>query len=255
MASLGKLAAGVAHEINNPLGGIFVYANLLEEKTEKDDPRYGYIEKILTSASRTKEIVKGLLEFSRPTKLNFVSTSVNDALENVLSLLDQQGVFYHIKITKDLAASPPGVIADPTQLEQVFMNIIMNAAEAMQGTGALDIKTAVSADGAFLETRHYRYRPRHPRKGHRQDLRALLYDQGPLLHGLGNGAGACHQLRDHRETQRDDHRGEPRGRGGPPLPSGSRRGRKARRAPNNRNVPPEGERGPGVFDPAQTGGL
>ncbi|MBN2225005.1 MAG: PAS domain S-box protein [Deltaproteobacteria bacterium] len=152
MASLGKLAAGVAHEINNPLGGIFVYANLLEEKTQKDDPLHAYIEKILTAASRTKEIVKGLLEFSRPTKLNFVSTSVNDALENVLALLDQQGLFYHVQITKDLIASPPGVIADPTQIEQVFMNIIMNATEAMQGDGRLDIKTAVSADGKLLDT-------------------------------------------------------------------------------------------------------
>jgi PAS domain S-box-containing protein len=152
MASLGKLAAGVAHEINNPLGGIFVYANLLEEKTDNDDPRHAYIEKILTAASRTKEIVKGLLEFSRPTKLNFVSTSVNVALENVLALLEQQGVFYHIQINRDLVADPPGVIADPTQIEQVFMNIIMNAAEAMQGDGRLDIKTALSAGGKYLDT-------------------------------------------------------------------------------------------------------
>jgi signal transduction histidine kinase len=124
----------------------------LEEKTEKDDPQHAYIEKILTAATRTKEIVKGLLEFSRPTKLNFVSINVNTALENVLALLDQQGVFYHTQITKDLVASPPGVIADPIQIEQVFMNIIMNATEAMQGAGRLDIKTGVSADGKFLDT-------------------------------------------------------------------------------------------------------
>jgi PAS domain S-box-containing protein len=189
MASLGKLAAGVAHEINNPLGGIFVYANLLEEKTGKDDPRYGYIEKILTSASRTKEIVKGLLEFSRPTKLNFVSTSVNDALENVLALLDQQGVFYHIKIMRDLAASPPGVIADPTQLEQVFMNIIMNAAEAMQGSGALDIKTAVSAGGAFLEVVITDTGPGIPEKDIGRIFEPFFTTKGPSATGSGTGLG------------------------------------------------------------------
>jgi PAS domain S-box-containing protein len=189
MASLGKLAAGVAHEINNPLGGIFVYANLLEEKTGKDDPRYGYIEKILTSASRTKEIVKGLLEFSRPTKLNFVSTSVNDALENVLALLDQQGVFYHIKIMRDLAASPPGVIADPTQLEQVFMNIIMNAAEAMQGAGALDIKTALSADGAFLEVVITDTGPGIPEKDIGRIFEPFFTTKGPSSTGSGTGLG------------------------------------------------------------------
>jgi two-component system, NtrC family, sensor kinase len=189
MASLGKLAAGVAHEINNPLGGIFVYANLLEEKTDKDDPRYGYIEKILTSAVRTKEIVKGLLEFSRPTKLNFVSTSVNDALENVLALLDQQGVFYHIRITKDLAVPPPGVIADPIQLEQVFMNIIMNAAEAMQGTGALDIKTAVSADGKFLDTVIADTGPGIPEKDVGRIFEPFFTTKGPSSTGSGTGLG------------------------------------------------------------------
>jgi len=92
--------------------------------------------------ARTKEIVKGLLEFSRPTKLNFVSTSVNDAVENVLTLLDQQGVFYHIKITKDLADRLPWVVADPTQLEQVFMNIIKNALQALpEGRGVIRLAT------------------------------------------------------------------------------------------------------------------
>ncbi len=152
MASLGKLAAGVAHEINNPLGGIFVYANLLKEKMPPDDPRSVHIEKILRSAVRTKEIVKGLLEFSRPTKFNFVSTSVTTALENVLSLLEQQGFFYHIMITKKLLDNPPHVIADPTQLEQVFMNIVMNAAEAMHGDGSIEVATALSEDGDFLDT-------------------------------------------------------------------------------------------------------
>ncbi len=189
MASLGKLAAGVAHEINNPLGGIFVYANLLKEKTEQDDPRRDYIEKILTSASRTKEIVKGLLEFSRPTKLNFVSTSVNDALENVLSLLDQQGVFYHIQVSKHLMDCPPGVIADPTQLEQVFMNIIMNAAEAMQGTGSLDITTAPSEDGKFIDTTISDTGPGIPEKDVGRIFEPFYTTKGPSSTGSGTGLG------------------------------------------------------------------
>jgi two-component system NtrC family sensor kinase len=151
MASLGKLAAGVAHEINNPLGGIFVYANLLKEKTEPDDPRYTHIDKILRSAVRTKEIVKGLLEFSRPTKLHFVPTNVNLALESVLSLLDQQGLFYHVTIARDLIDPPPMVVADPAQLEQVFMNIVMNAVEAMGGEGSISVASAVHAGDGFLD--------------------------------------------------------------------------------------------------------
>jgi two-component system NtrC family sensor kinase len=189
MASLGKLAAGVAHEINNPLGGIFVYANLLKEKTDPDDPRRDYIEKVLASAARTKEIVRGLLEFSRPTKLNFVSTSVNDALENVLSLLDQQGVFYHIQVSKHLTDSPPGVIADPTQLEQVFMNIIMNAAEAMQGAGSLDITTAPFEEGKFIDTTVSDTGPGIPEKDIARIFEPFYTTKGPSPTGSGTGLG------------------------------------------------------------------
>jgi PAS domain S-box-containing protein len=189
MASLGKLAAGVAHEINNPLGGIFVYANLLKEKTEQDDPRNGYIEKILASAARTKDIVKGLLEFSRPTKLNFVSTSVNDALENVLSLLDQQGVFYHIQVSRNFVDSPPGVIADPTQLEQVFMNIIMNATEAMQGAGSLAITTALSGDEKFIDTIISDTGPGIPEKDIGRIFEPFYTTKGPSSTGSGTGLG------------------------------------------------------------------
>ncbi len=189
MASLGKLAAGVAHEINNPLGGIFVYANLMKEKTKEDDSRYGYIEKILASAARTKEIVRGLLEFSRPTKLHFVSTSVNDALESVVALLDQQGAFYNVRITKGLAASPPHVTADPIQLEQVFMNIIMNATEAMQGTGRIDIKTAVSADGKFLDTTISDTGPGISEKDIGRIFEPFYTTKGPSSTGSGTGLG------------------------------------------------------------------
>jgi two-component system NtrC family sensor kinase len=189
MASLGKLAAGVAHEINNPLGGIFVYANLLEEKTGKDDPRYGFIEKILTSAARAKEIVKGLLEFSRPTKLNFISTSVNTALENVLALLEQQGAFYNIRVTKDLTVSPRNVVADPIQIEQVFMNIIMNATEAMQGTGRLDIKTAVSADGRFFDAIITDTGPGIPQKDIGRIFEPFFTTKGPSSTESGTGLG------------------------------------------------------------------
>jgi len=151
MANLGMLAAGVAHEINNPLGGIYMYAHLLCEKTEPDDPRRNFIEKIVRESARCKDIVQGLLKFSRQTEPHFLPTSINSVLKNVMSLFKEQALFQNIRINMNLDPHLPYVIADAPQLEQVFANIIFNAAEAMNGEGLLIITTNISEDGQYVQ--------------------------------------------------------------------------------------------------------
>ena len=141
LASLGQLAAGVAHEINNPLGTITIYAHILLKGMDKDDPRREDVELIVNESNRAKEIVQGLLSFARETKLRPGPVNVNDLLEDVLGLVANQSLFHNIKIRKSLFQDLPTIVADETQLKQVFLNIILNAAQAMEGNGKLSITT------------------------------------------------------------------------------------------------------------------
>lgn len=146
MVSLGKLAAGIAHEINNPLAGILIYSSLLMEDLPKDDPKRGDLERIVQEASRCKEIVRSLLEFARQTEPKKEPTDINRAINDGLFFLVNQALFHNIEIVKNLDPNLPFVYGNAGQLKQVFMNIIVNAAEAMHGNGTLTITTSVSPD-------------------------------------------------------------------------------------------------------------
>jgi PAS domain S-box-containing protein len=148
MASLGSLSAGVAHEINNPLGGILIYASLLlEEFEEKNDTKAEDLKKIVAEASRCKEIVKSLLEFGRQTESKVELLDINKAIMDGLFFLENQVLFHDVSITKKLDSSLPPIEGNPNQLKQVFMNMMVNAAEAMTDQkGTLTITTGKSDD-------------------------------------------------------------------------------------------------------------
>jgi two-component system NtrC family sensor kinase len=146
MASLGKLAAGIAHEINNPLGGILIYSSLMMEDLSQEDPRRGDLVRIVQEAGRCKEIVKSLLEFARQTEPKMEPTDINRAINDGLFFLVNQALFHNIQIVKKLDSFLPFVQGNASQLKQVFMNIIVNAAEAMHGSGTLMITTTPAPD-------------------------------------------------------------------------------------------------------------
>ena len=147
LASLGKLSASIAHEINNPLGGILIYAHLIQEDLKPDDPAYENLSKIIKETTRCKNIVKDLLEFARSKEPRKEIIDLNRTLERALDIVEKQAAFQDVRIHKQLAPDLPAVIADANQLQQVFLNIIINGCEAMDGKGNLTLTTARDPKG------------------------------------------------------------------------------------------------------------
>ena len=151
LATLGQLAAGVAHEINNPLGAILMYAHLSLEETSVEDSQRKNLEKVVGEATRCKTIVRGLLDFARQSEPSVEEADANDILKRTLSLLRNQALFQNIKITTMLCPTLPKAMMDTGQIQQVFTNIILNAAEAMDGEGEMTVMTQTAKDGEFIE--------------------------------------------------------------------------------------------------------
>ncbi len=151
LASIGRLAAGVAHEINNPLGGIVMYSHLALEDLSDDTSAYGNLQKVVIQAERCKKIVKGLLDFSRQHEPKIEAVDANEIIEGVFSLLESQALFHNIEIIKALDANLPPIMGDKSQLQQVFINLTLNAAEAMGDGGELNVGS--SHRGDFVEIR------------------------------------------------------------------------------------------------------
>ena len=153
MASLGKLSAGVAHQLNNPLGGIILFTKLIMEENELSDNVKDDLNRVLRDAERCRDTVKELLEFSRQTRQFMQPCDINQAIERTLFLLESQPIFHNIEINKYLAEGLPLVDADIQQLNHLLMNLILNAVDAMivEGTaeseGTLTVRTSFPSQG------------------------------------------------------------------------------------------------------------
>lgn len=147
LASMGRLAAGVAHELNTPLGGVLSLAMLVLEECDESQPLRKDLEIIVKQALRCRDIVKGLLDFAHQSESRAVETGVNSIIENTLALLERQAIFQNIRIARNLKKDLPPVFIDPSQLQSVIMNIVMNAVDAMEGKGLLTVETNVDEAG------------------------------------------------------------------------------------------------------------
>ncbi|MEW6386481.1 MAG: PAS domain S-box protein [Thermodesulfobacteriota bacterium] len=147
IASLGRLAAGVAHEINNPLAGILIYAELLARDLAEHIGSRQYLEEIIKQTLRCQQIVTRLLEFSRQSLGQKTLFDLNQTIGRCLELVRHQALFHNIVIHGDLDPELPQIIGDPGQLQQVFTNLLINAADAMQGQGEITITSRPSSWG------------------------------------------------------------------------------------------------------------
>ncbi len=139
MAGLGRLAAGVAHEINNPMSGIMLYANLVQEELGDEHPLRPDLQTIIHEAERCKVIVADLLEFSHQNTYEMELVDLNDVIVKTLTILQHQPLFHNITIIRQLDPELPAIYGNATRLNQVIMNIVVNAAQAMDGKGRLRI--------------------------------------------------------------------------------------------------------------------
>lgn len=143
LALVGQLAANVAHELNNPLQGIVTYSHLLLEKNIGDEVANQNIQKIVIQANRARDIIRGLLDFSRQRKPEKTPGNINSIINEGISLVENQALFQNIEIVLNLDEHIPNVVIDSSQIVRVFINLIVNAAEAMEGNGSLTISSSV----------------------------------------------------------------------------------------------------------------
>jgi signal transduction histidine kinase len=151
MASVGQLAAGVAHEVNNPLGTILLYSHMMLEKLGERDPRREELDTIAKEAARCRDIVRGLLDFARQRRLQIENIEINKILRETLSIAAKQPAFQGVQILQDLDPSLSLLSGDPVQLREVFQNIIFNAGDAMPQGGRLTVHSRFNHRGQTVE--------------------------------------------------------------------------------------------------------
>jgi two-component system NtrC family sensor kinase len=150
LSSIGLLAAGVAHEVNTPLTGISSYAQMLMQQVPETDPRHLLLQKIHRQTSRASAIVNNLLNFSRVSDARLVPVDIHRVLDDTIQLLEAQLRNTQIEVRRSYEANLPLASGNAPKLQQVFMNLILNARDAMTGGGLLEIATAAVENAVVI---------------------------------------------------------------------------------------------------------
>lgn len=184
LAMIGQLAAGVAHEINNPLGSILLFNRLVFNKCPADSPMRPNLERIEREVKRCQTIVQGLLEFARQREPKTESTNLNLLIDKTIGLFENQPLFHNIEISRQFFEELPEAIVDPLQIQQVFINIIMNSVDAMAGKGKISITTQFIQEKEKIEVKFT-----DTGMGMTKDVLLHIFEPFYTTKGVGRGTG------------------------------------------------------------------
>jgi signal transduction histidine kinase len=182
MASIGLLAAGVAHEVNTPLTGISSFTQMLLEGADPQDPRTRLLEKIERQTFRAARIVNGLLTLSRPASADRALVDVNIIITDVIALLEHQFETHRIRVRRELGETPSMVLGQEHKLQQVFLNLFLNARDAMPKGGWLSVSTRIDAGKVVAEVSD-------TGSGIPSEYLARIYDPFFTTKAIGQGTG------------------------------------------------------------------
>jgi two-component system NtrC family sensor kinase len=184
LASLGKLSAGVAHELNSPMTGILSFAHFIKESYQGQQQLQHDIEVVIRETERCKKIIKGLLDFARQSAPEKKQEDVIQLLNKTISLIENHKDFKDIEIIRDFDQKIPLLMFDRDQIQQVFMNLVINAQEAMPSGGTLYISAGVTQDEDYIEIKF-----RDTSAGIEKDNLGKIFDPFFTTKEMGTGLG------------------------------------------------------------------
>ncbi len=184
MAAMGRLAGEIAHEINNPLGGILLYANLIHEDLAPESQARTNLEKIIKLATRCRIIAKGLLNFGRSSSKTYAPVDLNQVIKDMYSLVEDHKILTRVRTTFSLSKALPHIMGDKGQLEQVVLNIMINAGEAMKGQGKLNVTSFFSPEARTINIKFEDTGPGIP-----QEIRTRIFEPFFTTKQPGRGTG------------------------------------------------------------------
>ncbi|MCX6028989.1 MAG: cache domain-containing protein, partial [Chloroflexi bacterium] len=185
LASLGQLAAGVAHELNNPLATVLLYSDILLKESAPGDPRRADLTMIVNETKRCKGIVAALLDFARQNQVAAEPTDLNALIRNVVEVEQKRDAFAAVKVATEFDPTLPIIQADPAQMHEVFVNLMTNGVEAMPDGGALTLRTRSGPSGMVtieISDTGVGIPPEHQSK-----LFTPFFTTKPIGHGTGLG--------------------------------------------------------------------
>ncbi len=188
-ASVGRLAAGVAHEINNPLTGVLTYTHLLLRRSDLNPEVRADLETVVAATERVRQIVKGLLDYSRQTVLNPEPTDINKLVNSTVSLLENQALLKGVAVKFMPGENLPEVTLDSSRMQSVLMNLIINSLDATPQWGTIKIFTAVGLSGNGVSTTGIEITVADTGAGISPDHMDKLFDPFFTTKAVGQGTG------------------------------------------------------------------